>query len=142
MPWKRLLPFQLGHGQRQVLSHVAGAWGRPFSIRNPSGATYCRWNISWSPGKVWSQARHMRETEMAMVLAVSAHSSSSFFLPLIFIGACLMAVVVAGQEGAGSPVAFPGLARRSQAGLLPWLHTLASGLARPVAPQGASCCAF
>lgn len=66
-----------------------------------------------------------------MVLAVSAHSSSSFFLPLIFTGACLMAVVVVGEEGAGSPVASPGLVRMSQAGLLPWLHTLASGLAWP-----------
>lgn len=50
-----------------------------------------------------------------------------------------MAVVVAGEEGAGSPVASPGLVR-TQSGLLPWLHSLASGLARAVAPQGASCC--
>lgn len=54
--WKTLVHFHLGHGQRQVLSQVAGAWGRPF-CRKPSGATDSGWNVSQSPAKICFQTR-------------------------------------------------------------------------------------
>lgn len=75
---------------------------------------------------------------MAMVLAVSA-----ILLP-VFPSTRLYWDVPhgggGGVMGADSPVASQRLVRRSQAGLLPWLYTLASGLAGPVALQVASFC--
>ena len=105
-PWKRLLPFQLGHGQRQVLSQVSGAWERPFSSRNPSGATDSGWNVSQSPGKVCFQTRRWLSRPV---------------LPPDFPS------LYRGAPQAGPSAASPGPMRGSQVGLRPWLRTVASG---------------
>lgn len=102
-PWKRLLPFQLSHRQQKVLSQVAGAWGRPFSSRSPSGSMDRGWNVSQSPGKVCLQTRPW----LSQPVLPPA-------FPSLYRGA---------PQAGASPAASPGPVRGSQVGLWPWLRT-------------------